>query len=75
MQPLHQPFPKMRRHIGIETGIDRASSQPGKHTQQDHHPPLRDKGIADQRQPGEKAAACKNTAHAHPREQEPAEEA
>jgi len=64
MQPLHQPFPEMGRHVGIQTGIDRARPQPGEHAQQDHHPPLRDQGIADQRQAGEEAARGKHPAHA-----------
>lgn len=75
MQPLHRPFTKMRRHIGIESGVDRASAQPCEHDQRDHHPPLRDKGKAGQRYPGEQAAGHKDAADAHPCQQESAEEA
>ncbi len=65
VQPLHQPFTKIRRHVGVQSRVDCASTQSGKYAQRDHHPPLRRKRIADQRRTCQEAARRQNASHAH----------
>lgn len=75
VQPLHHALAEMRRHIGVQAGVDGPGAQPGGDAQQRHHPPLRHQRVPDQPRAGQQAAAKQHPPHAQSGDQLAAEKA